>query len=83
MPHLISNLYEKAYTPFTAKLAPRHLWSKPTIGTLISFWLLLSRQKTTKGFQIRSWPNRQSNLEIYQKMDRTKPQALLYLRLHL
>ena len=32
MPHLISNLYEKAYTPFTAKLAPRHLWSKPQLG---------------------------------------------------
>eukprot|EP00347_Sterkiella_histriomuscorum_P023392 403334809 len=32
MPHLISNLVEKAYTPFTAKLAPRHLWSKPTLG---------------------------------------------------
>jgi len=33
MPHLISNLYEKSYTPFTAKLAPRHLWSKPGLGT--------------------------------------------------
>ncbi len=32
MPHLISNLVEKAYTPFTAKLAPRHLWSKPQLG---------------------------------------------------
>ena len=32
MPHLISNLYEKAYTPFTAKLAPRHLWSRPQLG---------------------------------------------------
>jgi hypothetical protein len=35
MPHLISNLYEKAYTPFTAKLAPKHLWSKPQLGTYI------------------------------------------------
>jgi hypothetical protein len=34
MPHLISNLYEKAYTPFTAKLAPRHLWSKPQLGII-------------------------------------------------
>jgi len=32
MPHLISNLVEKSYTPFTAKLAPRHLWSKPQLG---------------------------------------------------
>jgi hypothetical protein len=32
MPHLISNLVEKAYTPFTAKLAARHQWSKPVLG---------------------------------------------------
>ena len=29
---MISNLVEKAYTPFTAKLAPRNLWSKPQLG---------------------------------------------------
>lgn len=34
MPHLISNLVEKAYTPFTAKLAPRHLWSRPQLGMI-------------------------------------------------
>jgi hypothetical protein len=34
MPHLISNLVEKSFTPFTAKLAPRHLWSKPKLGTI-------------------------------------------------
>ena len=32
MPHLISNLYEKNYTPFTAKLAPRNLWNRPVLG---------------------------------------------------
>ena len=32
MPHLISNLYEKSYTPFTAKLAPKNLWSYPKLG---------------------------------------------------
>jgi hypothetical protein len=32
MPHLISNLYEKSYTPFTAKLAPRNLWNRPVLG---------------------------------------------------
>jgi len=32
MPHLVSNLVEKAYTPFTAKLAARNLWSKPQLG---------------------------------------------------
>lgn len=36
MPHLISNLYEKAYTPFTAKLAPRDLCNRPTLSKLIS-----------------------------------------------
>lgn len=32
MPHLISNLVEKAYTPYTARLAPKNLWSKPQLG---------------------------------------------------
>merc|ERR1719223_219586 len=32
MPHLISNLVEKAYTPYTARLAPRQLWSRPALG---------------------------------------------------
>ena len=32
MPLLISNLVEKKFTPFTAKLAPQHLWARPTIG---------------------------------------------------
>ena len=34
MPHLISNLYEKNYTPFTAKLAPRDLCNRPSLGKL-------------------------------------------------
>lgn len=32
MPHLIPNLFEKAYTPYTAKLAPKNLWSRPALG---------------------------------------------------
>lgn len=32
MPHLISNLYEKGFTPYTARLAPKNLWSRPTLG---------------------------------------------------
>lgn len=32
MPHLISNMAEKAYTPFTAKLAPRNLWNRPVLS---------------------------------------------------
>ena len=31
MPHLISNLVEKGYTPYTARLAPKNLWSRPTL----------------------------------------------------
>lgn len=53
MPHLISNLYEKAYTPFTAKLAPRHLWSKPGIGTFTLVTDPLFRQKAPEGLKIR------------------------------
>ena len=36
MPHLIPNLFEKAYTPYTAKLAPKNLWSKPLLGKCLS-----------------------------------------------
>jgi hypothetical protein len=32
MPHLIPNLFEKSYTPYTAKLAPKNLWSRPALG---------------------------------------------------
>jgi len=32
MPHLISNLVEKGFTPFTARLAPKNLWSRPPLG---------------------------------------------------
>jgi hypothetical protein len=32
MPHLISNLVEKGYTPYTARMAPRNLWSRPSLG---------------------------------------------------
>lgn len=37
MPHLISNLYEKNYTPFTAKLAPRDLCNRPAMGKFIKY----------------------------------------------
>ena len=32
MPHLISNLIEKNYTPYTVRLAPRNMWSRPQLG---------------------------------------------------
>ena len=57
MPHLISNLYEKAYTPFTAKLAPRHLWSKPQLGTysltIDKTKRVACRKKAPEDYQIR------------------------------
>lgn len=31
MPHLLSNLYEKGFTPSVARLAPKHLWSRPVL----------------------------------------------------
>ena len=36
MPHLVSNLYEKKFTPFTAKLAPSNLWNRPVLGKSIN-----------------------------------------------
>jgi hypothetical protein len=45
MPHLISNLVEKAYTPYTAKLAPRNLWSRPVMGKSILVTYILYRKK--------------------------------------
>ena len=32
MPHLISNLVEKNFTPYTVRLAPKNLWSRPALG---------------------------------------------------
>ena len=55
MPHLISNLIEKGYTPYTAKLAPRHLWSRPALGKLSPsqvLSLLCYRQKAIEGYQM-------------------------------
>ena len=31
MPHLISNLVEKSFTPYTVRLAPRNMWSRPQL----------------------------------------------------
>lgn len=80
MPHLISNLYEKAYTPFTAKLAPRHLWSKPQLGMVHDSSDVWFRQKAPEDRQVRRWSHREGHLEIREKMDCPEPQALLHLR---
>ena len=34
MPYLISNLYEKAFTPYTARMAPKQFVQKPQLGML-------------------------------------------------
>ena len=69
MPHLISNLYEKSYTPFVAKLAPRHLWSKPALGNNALTKTVLNgntdRKEAPEGFKIWQRPHSESNLEIY------------------
>ena len=40
MPHLISNLVEKRYTPYTAKLAPKHLWARPQLGKCLPSFMI-------------------------------------------
>ena len=40
MPHLIANTVEKSFTPFTAKLAPRHLWNRPVLGKYSNLTLI-------------------------------------------
>ena len=77
MPHLISNLYEKNYTPFTAKLAPRNLWNRPVLGKCIKSRLILIkikyREKTTKDKQTWSIINMEGHLEIHQIVDLPQP----------
>ena len=59
MPHLVSNLYEKAYTPFTAKLAPRHLWSRPQLGKFepLSKMNRINKKKTENKAKIEAGTN--------------------------
>ena len=48
MPHLVSNLFEKNFTPYTARLAPKNLWSRPTLGKCNSHtWTPLGDQATS------------------------------------
>merc|ERR1719498_559023 len=57
MPHLISNLYEKSYTPFTAKLAPRNMWSRPVLRRKPQKITRFGADPKVKAFWrfIRSW----------------------------
>jgi hypothetical protein len=57
MPHLISNLVEKSYTPSTARLAPKNLWSKHSMGRKPAKTTRFSRDPTVKATWrlIRSW----------------------------
>lgn len=57
MPHLVSNLVEKNYTPFTAKLAPRHLWNRPVMGRRPQKVTRIGADPTWKAFWrfIRTW----------------------------
>merc|ERR1711990_189782 len=57
MPHLISNLYSKTYTPFTAKLAPKNLWNRPVMGRKPPKVTRFGAVPTVKAFWrfIRTW----------------------------
>merc|ERR1712166_1382102 len=57
MPHLISNLVEKSFTPSTARLAPKHLWSRPALGRKACKVGRLGADPTFKAMwrMIRSW----------------------------
>ena len=57
MPHLISNLVEKNFTPYTARLAPKNLWSRPALGRKAAKVSRLGASPSWKsGWRfIRSW----------------------------
>ena len=57
MPHLVSNLYEKKFTPFTAKLAPSNLWNRPVLERKPIKQTRFGADPTVKAFWrfIRSW----------------------------
>ena len=68
MPHLISNLYEKNYTPFTAKLAPRNLWNRPVLGKFRIYKNSFDypyREKATKDIQNWTKLNLEGYMEIH------------------
>merc|ERR1711990_573140 len=57
MPHLISNMVEKAWTPYTARMAPRNLWSRPALGRKPQKVTRFGASPKVKAFWrfIRSW----------------------------
>ncbi len=66
MPHLISNLVEKGFTPFTARLAPKNLWSRPALGKSYSFIFLRSQARKANALECRS--HCEGFLEIHQNL---------------
>lgn len=54
---MISNLYEKSYTPFTAKLAPRNMWNRPVLQRKPAKVSRFGADPRVKAFWrfIRSW----------------------------
>ena len=68
MPHLISNLIEKAYTPSIARMAPKHLVKKPQLGKLCQelskFWLIY-RQETPKNYEHWKQRRMENVLEVH------------------
>jgi hypothetical protein len=64
MPHLISNLYSKTYTPFTAKLAPKNLWNRPVMGRKPAKTTRFGADPTVKAMWrfIRTWVGQNAKL---------------------
>jgi len=82
MPHLISNLYEKSFTPSIARLAPKNLWSRPALGKLFESISKIQnfRSQATKINPFRRWSDRQSYMALHSQLDLPQSQALLFLR---
>ena len=76
MPYLISNLYEKAFTPYTARMAPKHFVQKPQLGTLKLN--NTRRKKATEGLSSWSRPNCEAILAVRETLDYAQPQDLLH-----
>ena len=57
MVYLISNLVEKNYTPYTARMAPKHLTHKPQLGRLPQKMTALGRSELYRQswLFIRKW----------------------------
>jgi hypothetical protein len=90
MPHLISNLVEKGYTPYTARLAPKNLWSKPVLGKFLirlpitiatnAYLTVLISPQAIEDHSIRCLTGSEELLEVHANLGVSQSQAVLHLR---